>query len=190
MLSKKRLFMKSQLRKHLEYKDKHKRRLEKQKNRLGSCGDHVWIDKNVKLMRFPENIHLGDHLVLKEGAKICSCNEQAQVSIGDNTTFGYHSFLFSSESISIGADCLIAPFVYIVDSDHSIELGTKINQQPNQTSPIVIGDDVWIGTGAKILKGVTIGDGAVIAAGAIVMSDVPSNKIYGGIPAKEIAERK
>lgn len=182
--------MKSQLRKHLEFKEKHLKRLEKQKARLGSCGEGVWLDKNVKLMRFPEKIHLGNELVIKEGAKICACNAEAVVSIGDHTTFGYHSFLFASESITIGADCLIAPFVYIVDSDHSIELGTKINQQPNQTSPVKIGNDVWIGTGAKILKGVTIGDGAVIAAGAIVMSDVPSNKIYGGIPAKEISERK
>lgn len=85
---------------------------------------------------------------------------------------------------------MIAPFVYLVDSDHGIDKGTKMNQQPNQTAPIKIGSDVWIGTGAKILKGVTIGDGAIIAAGAVVKDSVEPYKIVGGIPAKTISERK
>ncbi|NET30847.1 MAG: hypothetical protein F6K19_02435, partial [Cyanothece sp. SIO1E1] len=64
-----------------------------------------------------------------------------------------------------------------------------INKQPNQTAAIEIGDDVWIGTGAKILKGVRIGIGAVIAAGALVKDDVEAYAIVGGIPAKKISER-
>ncbi len=141
-------------------------------------------------MRYPQNISLGDHMVIKSGARICACNEKAIVSIGKNTTFGYNTYLFASEKIEIGDDCLIAPFVYIVDSDHSIAKDQKINTQPNLTAPIKIGDDVWIGTGAKILKGVTIGDGAVIASGALVKDDVEPYSIVGGIPAKKISERK
>ena len=141
-------------------------------------------------MRYPQNISLGDHMVIKSGARICACNEKATVSIGKNTTFGYHTFLFASERIEIGDDCLIAPFVYIVDSDHNIEKNKKINTQPNSTAPIKIGNDVWIGTGAKILKGVTIGNGAVIASGALVKDDVNPYEIVGGIPAKKISERK
>lgn len=140
-------------------------------------------------MRYPKNISLGANMVLKSGARICACNEKAVVSIGENTTFGYHSYLFASERIEIGNNCLIAPFVYLVDSDHTIARNQLINKQPNQTAAIKIGDDVWIGTGAKILKGVRIGTGAVIAAGALVKDDVEAYAIVGGIPAKKISER-
>ncbi len=131
-----------------------------------------------------------NNVVIKEGAKICACNAQAKVSIGENTTVGYHTFMFASAGIIIGNDCLIAPFVYIVDSDHGIDRVKKINQQGNISEKITIGNDVWIGTGAKILKGVTIADGAVIAAGSLVKSDVGPYEIFGGIPAKKISERK
>ena len=141
-------------------------------------------------MRFPKNIFLGPNMVLKTGARLCACNERATIHIGENTTIGYHTYLFASAGISIGDNCLIAPFVYLVDSDHSIERQELINRQPNQTAPIVVGNDVWIGTGAKILKGVTIGEGAVIAAGALVKDDVAPYTIVGGIPAKKISERK
>lgn len=140
-------------------------------------------------MRYPKNIFLGANMVIKSGARICACNESATVRIGENTTFGYHSYLFASAGIEIGSNCLIAPFVYLVDSDHTIARNQLINRQPNQTAPIKIGDDVWIGTGAKILKGVRIGTGAVIAAGALVKDDVAPYEIVGGIPARKISER-
>ena len=77
-----------------------------------------------------------------------------------------------------------------MDSDHNIAKDQLINQQGNATESIIIGDDVWIGTGAKILKGVNIGKGAVIAAGALVKDNVEAYTIVGGIPAKKISERK
>lgn len=160
------------------------------KQKLGACGKGVFFEPGVSLMRFPENIFLGSQMVLKTGARLCACNEQAIIRIGENTTVGYHTYLFASAGISIGDNCLIAPFVYLVDSDHSIDRQELINRQPNQTAPISVGNDVWIGTGAKILKGVTIGDGAVIAAGALVKDDVAPYTIVGGIPAKKISERK
>lgn len=178
------------MRKHLQFTEEHKERLAEAQKTLGFCGEMVNIDKNVEFMRFPNQISVDNNAVIKEGTRICACNETATVSIGENTTVGYHTFIFATASVEIGANCLIAPFVYIVDSDHGIELDTLINQQPNITAPIKIGDDVWIGTGAKILKGVTIGTGAVIAAGAIVKDDVAPYKIVGGIPAKVISERK
>ncbi|MDN5199975.1 acyltransferase [Fulvivirgaceae bacterium BMA10] len=178
-----------QLRKNLKYTLKHRFRFWRQKKRLESCGQGVYFDKNIEIMRFPKNVSLGNHIVVKEGARICSCNERAKISIGDNTTIGYHTFIFASEKIQIGNDCLIAPFVYIVDSNHGTEKGININTQPNTTAPVIIGKDVWIGTGAKILSGARIDDGAIIAAGAVVGSHVPANTIFGGIPAKKIGER-
>lgn len=179
-----------QLRKHLKRTLGVRWRYWRQKQRLGHCGTGIFFEPDVHLMRFPKNIHLGANMVLKSGARLCACNETARISIGENTTVGYHTYLFASAAIIIGANCLIAPFVYLVDSDHSIAREELINRQPNQTAPITIGDDVWIGTGAKILKGVTVGTGAVIAAGALVKDDVAPYTIVGGIPAKKISERK
>jgi len=182
--------MSSQLRKHLKFTVKNKLRAFIQGNRIGYLGKRVFIDKNVELLRFPKNISVNNGAVLKEGARICACNEKATISIGENTTVGFHTFIYASEKIKIGDNCLIAPFVYIVDSNHSIEKGTLINQQSNITEEVIIGNDVWLGTGAKILKGTVIEDGAVIAAGAIVSGLVKANEIFGGVPAKKIGERK
>lgn len=179
-----------QLRKHLKFTKKHLKRLRKYQGVLKSCGENIHIDKNVQILRYPQNVSLGDNIVLKEGVRICACNETSEIEVGDNTTVGYHTFIFSSESISIGSNCLIAPFVYMVDSDHVIARDQLINEQPNNSAAVKIGDDVWLGTGAKILKGVTIGDGSVIAAGAVVSADIPAYEIYGGVPAKKIGERK
>ena len=157
---------------------------------IGLLGKKVFVERNVRILRFRKNVEIFSHVIIKEGTRICACNEKATIRIGENTTVGYHTFIFSSEKIEIGADCMIAPFVYIVDSDHGTDRAKKMNQQPNQTAPINIGNDVWIGTGAKILKGVTIGNGAVIAAGALVKDNVEPYSIVGGIPARKISERK
>lgn len=160
------------------------------RSRLKASGKGVFYDKNVEILRFPKNVSIGDHVVIKEGARICACNQTAQIAIGRMSTVGYHTFIFASDGITIGSNCLIAPFVYIVDSNHQIAGDRLINQQPNETAAVQIGDDVWIGTGAKILKGVTVAEGAVIAAGAIVSNDVGPYEIVGGIPARKIGERK
>lgn len=179
----------NQLRQHIKFTWRHKLRSRQQRNRLGFLGKRVFIERNVDLMRYPKNIEVADDVVLKEGCRICACNENAKIKIGKNTTVGYHSFMFASEKIEIGDDCMIGPFSYIVDSDHGKKKDVTMNRQPNETAPIIIHNDVWIGTGAKILKGVTIGEGAVVAAGAVVKEDVPPYKIVGGIPAKIISER-
>lgn len=85
---------------------------------------------------------------------------------------------------------MIAPFVYIVDSDHGLQREKKMNLQPNSARPISIGNDVWIGAHCVILPGVKIHDGAVIAAGAVVREDVPPYMIVGGVPAKPLGERQ
>lgn len=92
-----------------------------------------------------------------------------------------------SESITIGDDATIARNVIIMDSDyHNIEFEDGIKNA--QSAPVYIGNHVWIGTNAIILKGVTIGDNTVIAAGAVVTKDIPANCIAGGVPAKVLKE--
>ncbi len=180
----------SQLRQHLKYGWRQRLRAGRQRYRLGHLGQAVWLDKRVEFLRFPGNIRIEDQVVVKEGARICACNASAKVSIGARSTVGYHSFIFASEEISIGADCLIAPFVYLVDSDHQIARERPINQQANRSAPIRIGKDVWIASGVTVLKGVNIADGAVIAAQSLVNQDVGDYEIWAGSPAKCIGNRK
>jgi len=121
---------------------------------------------------------------------ICPCNKKAEVFIGSRTTVGFNTFIYASSKITIGKDCMIAPFVYIVDSDHGTDKKIFMNKQSNVSNPIQIGSDVWIGVRSVILSGVSIGDGAVIAAGSVVSKDVPPYAIVGGVPAKILGERK
>ena len=87
-----------------------------------------------------------------------------------------------TKSIKIGNDVAISHDVTIMDSDaHRV-----IQNNRNNTEPVVIGNHVWIGSRAMILKGVTIGDGAIVAAGTIVTKNVPANCMVAGVPAKVI----
>ncbi len=153
-------------------------------------GKGVSIFSGVQLLRYPKNIKIDLNAVVKSGSHLCACNQDAYVVVGARTTIGFHTFIYASSRIVIGADCMIAPFVYIVDSDHGTSAGIPMNQQPNITNSIHIGNDVWIGAHAVILSGVTIADGAIIAAGSVVRENVHRDTIVGGIPAKIIGVRK
>lgn len=145
--------------------------------KLGECGKDLFVDPNVRFMRHPERIALGANVIVKEGARLCATNPGASIRIGEWTSIGYHTFLFASNRIEIGANCMIAPFCYLVDANHGIRAGELMRQQPLSTAPIVIEDDVWIGAGVTILKGVHVGRGAVLGAGAVIRGDVPENAI-------------
>lgn len=180
----------SQLREHLNFSLINWFRWWKCKKRLKYLGASVFIDHNVKFQRFSQNISVDDLVIVKEGARVCACNRDAIISIGKRSTIGFHTFIFSSERITIGSDCLIAPFVYLVDSNHNTRRAEKINLQGNSTSPIKIEDDVWLASNVTVLKGVTIGKGAIIAANSLVNSNVPEYEIWGGSPAVKIGERE
>lgn len=108
------------------------------------------------------------------------------VTIGEDTIIGDHCFLDGRASLIIGSHVDIASQVLIYNSEHDIEA----EDFKAITAPVEIGDYVFIGPRAIILPGVKIGKGAVIAAGAVVTKEVESFKIVGGIPAKEIGERR
>lgn len=89
------------------------------------------------------------------------------------------------DSVTIGDGCAIGENVVIRDSDnHSI-----IPEEHGHIAPISIGRHVWVGSNAMILKGVNIGDNAVVAAGSLVTKDVPANTLVAGVPAKVIKEK-
>ena len=116
-------------------------------------------------------------------------DQNATIAIGDYTFVGRGTELDIAKEIVIGSNVLIAPRAFITDHSHNIDGGQPIQSQGCTTQSIMIGDDVWIGTGAVILLGVSIGPGAVIGAGAIVNRNVPANEVWAGVPARKIRTR-
>lgn len=108
------------------------------------------------------------------------------IVIGDDTIIGDHVFLDGRAPLKIGNHVDIASSVMIYNSEHDLES----DDFSARTEPVEIGDYVFIGPRAIILPGVKVGRGAVVAAGAVVTKSVPDFTIVGGVPAKEIGERK
>ena len=108
------------------------------------------------------------------------------LSIADGTYINENSRIFCREQISIGSKCAIAWGVQILDTDEHQIYEREKNVQKKSKSPVIIGNHVWIGNNSIILKGVHIGEGAIIAAGSVVTHDVAPNTLAGGVPAKVI----
>lgn len=103
------------------------------------------------------------------------------LEIGDDTFINNGSVLSASQGIYVGDRVNIAPGCTVIDNDFH---GTDDRQAPPARAPIVLEDDVWLGTGVTVLKGVRIGRGSVIAAGAVVTKDIPAGVLAGGVPAR------
>lgn len=113
----------------------------------------------------------------------------AVLTIGDGTFINEGSELHVGQRVSIGAGCAIAGHVIIRDRD-SHRLWNAGDEEPliEALAPVTVADHVWIGSRSMILKGVSIGEGAVIAAGAVVTHDVPPGSLVAGNPARVIRE--
>ena len=108
----------------------------------------------------------------------------SRVFIGRNTYIGVY------QPIAIGKNTIVGAYSYIISANHRYEDRTvPIRDQGFVGEPIFIDEDVWIGTHVVILPGVTIGRGAIVAAGSIVNRNIPAYEIWGGVPAKFIKER-
>jgi maltose O-acetyltransferase len=112
------------------------------------------------------------------------CDFGQHIHVGDNFHADYNCTMVDLAEICIGNNCLIGPDVGIYTAGHRLEPEGRTLDVYGM--PITIGNDVWIGGHSTILPGVTIGDGAVIAAGAVVTHDVEPYTIVGGVPAKLI----
>jgi acetyltransferase-like isoleucine patch superfamily enzyme len=109
----------------------------------------------------------------------------AKIAIGNYTHINRGCFLDARAEIIIGNNVSISHKVNFISQSHDVN--TK--NFAGKSAPIIIGDYVWIGINAIILQGVTIGNGAVVAAGAVVIKDVEPYTIVGGVPAKKIGDR-
>jgi acetyltransferase-like isoleucine patch superfamily enzyme len=109
---------------------------------------------------------------------------QGQLVIGDYALLSPGVRISVSDSVQLGHSCMLAHGVYITDSDwHG--LYDRI-ERDERIAPVRLGDNVWVGDHAQILKGVTVGDNAVIGAGAVVSRDVAANTVVVGNPAREV----
>lgn len=125
-----------------------------------------------------KNVDIGRHISFS-----------SNVEIGNNSSIGDCAHI--QGSISIGNNVMIAPHCAFIATDHNITKTTvPMDKQGEYGDSIIIEDDVWIGYGVIVLKGVHIGKGSVCAAGAVITKDVPNYTIVGGVPAKLIKPRK
>ena len=115
-----------------------------------------------------------------------------RVSVGARTHVNARTHLWAGPTtgrIDIGADCLLAPNVFVTASDYGMAAGARILEQPRREADVQIGSDCWLGTGVVVTAGVRIGDGCVIGAGAVVTRDVPPGSVAVGVPARVVATR-
>ncbi len=129
-------------------------------------------------------LSLGEMNTIYPGATIRI--DQGWMETGSEVSFGSGCHIYEPRAgLSIGEHSMIGGGVLICGVNHGhSDRGIPMRQQPFEAAPIVIGRDVWVGMGAIILPGVTLGDGSIIAAGAVVTSDVPPGAVVSGIPAR------
>ena len=139
---------------------------------FAQCGEKVIVMQGGQYTY--ENIHLGNHVYL--GPNLTFMSTRAKIYIGDHVMF--------------------APGTFVITGNHRIDIPgrymdmiTDAEKRMEDDQDVVFKGDNWIGAGAIILKGVTVGEGAVISAGAVVTKDVPPYSIVAGVPAKVIGQR-
>lgn len=158
------------------------------------------IFKKLKSRR-PEAVTIGNHVSCYAGCSF-AVGENGACTIGDFTLLN-GVFIMAEERIEIGSHCLLAWNVGIADSDfHPIAAAqrrldaealapyyrNRPERPPLHTAPVRIHDNVWIGMNAVVLKGVTIGENAIVAAGSVVSRDVPADVVVAGNPARVVKQ--
>jgi acetyltransferase-like isoleucine patch superfamily enzyme len=179
---------------------------------LQHCGKNVAFGTNVTL-RHPNKIRIGNNVVIDDNCvldakgtdnsgisihdnvfigrnTIIYC-QNGDISIGENANIGSNCQIFSAKSVTIGKDLLMGAYSYLVGGGHDFdELDVPIIEQGRTAHGIRLGQNIWVGAGVNILDGTSIGEGVIIAAGAVVKDDVPDFAVVGGIPAKLIKDRR
>lgn len=149
---------------------------------LGSFGLSSRTDTSVIRVREGGSLHCDGVVSLQRGIRIVV--DGGELSIGDGTNVNGSARILVRSGIRIGAGCTLSWECQVLDNDfHTMTVDGR--QRPS-TAPVTLEDRVWVGTDALILKGVTVGEGAVIAAGAVVTKDVPAYAVVAGSPARVV----
>jgi acetyltransferase-like isoleucine patch superfamily enzyme len=158
-------------------------------------GKNISLKGKPKIERFTGTIRIGDNVVLRSHSRgyhsalyaptrlMTDTKPDATIEIGDNTRVN-GACIHATERITIGRDCLIAANVTILDSDGHGLLPNERHLANPVSAPVTIEDNVWVGISVIVLKGVRIGKNSVVAAGSVVVSDVPPNCVAAGNPAR------
>ena len=146
------------------------------------------------LFKLGKNSFIGDftRIVVAKDLRNTENSIKSFLSIGENTYIGeFNNVRAGGGGITIGNNCLISQHITITASNHCFRKNLTINSQlwDIEKHSIIIGDDVWVGANSVILPGVTVGNGAVIAAGSVVTKDVPEYAVVLGSPAKILKYR-
>lgn len=155
-------------------------------------GDDVVVDDLVVLDAKGQNnrgITIGNGVFLGRGT-ILSCKD-GDIVLGDHVNMGFHCEIFSGSSVRVGRHGLFAAYAYLVGGGHEFEAaGVPVIQQARVSQGIELGENVWLGTGAKVLDGVRIGHDVVVGANAVVTEDLPEGSVAVGVPARVVRRRE
>jgi len=156
---------------------------------------YAWLRK-IEVPRNGETISLGAGVALDQGVQLLStadhpapCEQGIRLRIAEGTYINRFTILDAHRDLKIGEHCIIGPFCYLTDADHSFDQSGLVKNQPMEPKFLHIEEGAWIGSHCVILPGVTIGKGAIIGAGSVVTSDIPENSIAFGSPAKVSRKR-
>ena len=141
---------------------------------------------------WPHQVSIGSGCILEKGISLKFdgiWKPGPSIVIGNHVFLGRDTEFNIRAGITVGSNSLIAGGCRFIDHDHGTSTHRLIRSQAGPESPIIIGEDVWLGADVIVLKGVVIHRGSVIAAGSVVTSDVPPGEIWAGIPARKISER-
>jgi acetyltransferase-like isoleucine patch superfamily enzyme len=140
-------------------------------------------------LRIGNRVNIGAYARLVVGTDIS--NPGSHIFIGDGCGIGEYSSIGGSGGVSIGSNTIIGQHFTAHPENHNFDDVTRpIREQGTTRQRISIGSDCWFGARVTVLAGVTIGDGCVVAAGAVVRSDVPALSIVAGVPARVVGTRK
>jgi len=156
------------------------------KMKIQTGGKFLKVGKGVRFVCRNQNISFGRGVKIYRNSKIAvwgQDDKKANLKIGNYVSIGNRTEIHAGDSVTIGDRTLISFDCCIMDTDYHY-----IDCNREKHKPVVIGSNVWIGCNACILKRVTIGDGAVIAAHAVVTEDVPPKTLVGGNPARVLKE--
>lgn len=155
------------------------------KYKFKNSGSLLRIERGVRIWKSNGEISVGNRVLLHRHVKLSAygADDRARIIIGDHSYIGDRTEIHAGSLVEIGSGCDISWDCNILDRDYH-----KLNSGTEAIKPVKICDNVWIGCGATILKGVTIGEGAVVAAGSVVTKDVPPHALAGGNPARVIKE--